>query len=229
MARRRARSAASAEHFATWAARLITCRFGAPQKARRSGQARSWRSRRTWNSGTRWSTSAPRRSRRPVVAQRRSWTRLSRRSWSLGAFQNFHAATQGACHCPRLVRIRLAPCAGCRFSGSGSHRPKGCRVARHGDRQLDCRLRQGPQHLFGVAQEPPRITSGPIFPRWRHRYPRKGHLKSPKNRPISIDRRNASPARRTRCLWMVALALTRVSAEAIAVALNGAPCGSGWK
>ena len=74
--RERARSAASAAHFSTWARRLMTCRFGVPQKPRRSGQGRSRCWRETWKSGMRWSTSAPRRSRRPVVPQRRPCRRF---------------------------------------------------------------------------------------------------------------------------------------------------------
>ena len=78
--------------------------------------------------------------------------------------------------------------------------------------------------------ERPRITPDPIIPVGDTRYPRKGHLKSPKNRPISIDRRNASLARRDSMPRDGrAPPATRVSAEATAVAVNGAPCGSGWK
>jgi hypothetical protein len=91
------RSRASAAHFAACASRLITWRFGRPQKSSSAGHGASRCSPHTRNSGTRWSTSAVFHSRPPVWPQRRACRRPRSLAWSLGAFQNCQATMQAQC------------------------------------------------------------------------------------------------------------------------------------
>jgi hypothetical protein len=70
------RDRASSAHFPKCASRLMTCRFGTPQKPSSDGHGVSRCSRHTRNSGTRWSTSAVLHSLPPDSAQRRCCRRL---------------------------------------------------------------------------------------------------------------------------------------------------------
>jgi putative tryptophan/tyrosine transport system substrate-binding protein len=99
------RCRASMAHFAAWASRLITCRFGKPQKSSSFGHGKSRFSLHTRNSGTRWSTSALLHSRLPVWPQRRACSRRRSGASLLGAFQNCQAITQAQCQ----VAFLLAP------------------------------------------------------------------------------------------------------------------------
>ena len=103
----RRRVPASTAHFAVWASRLITCRFGKPQNRSSDGQSMSRCSRQTRNSGTRWSTSEVFHSRAPLSAQRRPCSRRNSLAWSLGAFHNRHAVTQAVCQVAFAVRAAL--------------------------------------------------------------------------------------------------------------------------
>ena len=107
MGRAARRSRASLAHFAAWTSRLMTWRFGKPQKSSNFGHGISRYSLHTRNRGTRWSTSALFHRRLPVWPQRRACRRRSSRTSLLGAFQNCHAITQAQVQFAFVYHCRL--------------------------------------------------------------------------------------------------------------------------